>query len=337
MSRSELTNVELVVDSDAERVVETALRPKTLDEFHGQDELISHLRIVLGSAKARGEVVEHLLFVGPPGLGKTTLATIVANEMHAPLHVSSGPVLQRPGDVAAILTTVNQGDALFIDEIHRLPRACEEMLYAAMEDRQLDVVVGKGPSARSLRLEIPPFSLLAATTRTGLVAGPLRDRFGFVGQLDLYAVEALTKVVQRSAAVLDISIDEFGAHVIAARGRGTPRVANRLLRRVRDYVEMGAGGTIGATLAAEALAFFGVDDRGLDKVDRRILQYLCEIGPDHAVGLATLAHACGEEAVTIEDAHEPFLLREGLILRTPRGRLASPKAFAHMNITYPAR
>lgn len=320
------------VAGENERRAEVSLRPPTLAEFVGQRDLVGHLEVVLGSARARGQCADHLLFAGPPGLGKTSLASIVASEMGSGFRVTSGPVLSRPGDLAALLTDLQDGDVLFIDELHRLSRAVEEVLYPAMEDLRLDVMIGRGPSARSIRLDLPNFTLVGATTRTGLVAAPLRDRFGFIGQLDLYEVDELRTIVERSAKLLGVAVDGAAAQIIASRSRGTPRIANRLLRRVRDYASVKDYDTVDGAVAEDALALFGVDEFGLDKVDRRILGLLCEQFSSQPVGLTTLAHACGEEPFTIEDAYEPYLLRAGLLIRTPRGRVATDRAYAHLGI-----
>lgn len=320
------------VASEVEERDELSLRPHALDEFIGQRDLVEHLRIVLGAAKARKQVVDHILFAGPPGLGKTSLAGIVAGEIGVGLRITSGPVLGRPGDLAAILTDLNDNDVLFIDEIHRLPRAVEEVLYPAMEDGRIDILIGKGPAARSIRLDLPRFSLVGATTRIGLVAPPLRDRFGFVGRVDLYDASDLEEIVLRSAELLDVPIDQRGARRIADRSRGTPRIANRLLRRVRDFAQVRGTGSISEEVADEALSLFGVDELGLDKVDRMILDVLCRRFGGNPVGLTTLSQSIGEEPTTIEDAYEPFLVQQGLILRTPRGRIGTDRAFGHLGL-----
>jgi Holliday junction DNA helicase RuvB len=320
-------------DDDAE--YDANLRPRRLDEFVGQADLVEHLGIVIQAARGRRQPVDHILFAGPPGLGKTSLAGIVAVEMGVGLRVTSGPVLARAGDLAALLTDLQEGDVLFIDEIHRLPRSVEEVLYPAMEDAKIDILIGKGPTARSIRLDLPQFTLVGATTRTGLVAGPLRDRFGFVGRLDLYTPEDLEAIVMRSAHILGVTIDIEGARRIAARARGTPRVANRLLRRVRDFAEVRGDGSVTARTAEEGLELFGIDQLGLDKVDRAILQALCERFGGRPVGLTTLAQCVGEEPDTIEDAYEPFLLQQGLVQRTPRGRAPTARAWAHLGSTPP--
>jgi Holliday junction DNA helicase RuvB len=312
---------------------DAGLRPKNLDEFVGQDQLVEHLEIVLQAARGRKQPVDHILFAGPPGLGKTSLAGIVAVEMGVGLRITSGPVLGRAGDLAALLTDLQDGDVLFVDEIHRLPRSVEEILYPAMEDAKLDILIGKGPTARSIRLDIPRFTLVGATTRTGLVAGPLRDRFGFVGRLDLYAPKDLKAIVERSARILGVRVDSEGSTRIAERSRGTPRIANRLLRRVRDFVEVRGDGVINGKSAVEGLQLFGIDELGLDKVDRAILDALCRRFEGLPVGLTTLAQCVGEEPDTIEDAYEPFLLQLGLIIRTPRGRVATARAHAHLEGT----
>ena len=316
-------------DTD-EEIEEVGLRPRTLAEFVGQSELVEHLEIVLQAARQRRQSVDHILFAGPPGLGKTSLAGIVAAEMGAGLRITAGPVLTRAGDLAALLTDLQDGDVLFIDEIHRLHRSVEEMLYSAMEDGRLDILIGKGPTARSIRLDLPRFTLIGATTRTGLVSGPLRDRFGFVGRLDLYDPADLRAIVERSARILKVRIDGEGAIRIAERSRGTPRVANRLLRRVRDFAEVRGEGFIDGATASEGLELFGVDELGLDKVDRAILTTLCTRFGGQPVGLTTLSQCVGEEPDTIEDAYEPYLVQTGLIQRTARGRVATARAWAHL-------
>ncbi len=321
--------------SGGEELEEVGLRPRSLGEFVGQSQLVEHLGIVLQAARQRRQAVDHILFAGPPGLGKTSLAGIVASEMAAGFRITSGPVLTRAGDLAALLTDLQDGDVLFIDEIHRLHRSVEEMLYSAMEDGRLDILIGKGPTARSIRLELPPFTLIGATTRTGLVAGPLRDRFGFVGRLDLYDPGDLCAIVERSARILKVRIDAAGAVRIAERSRGTPRVANRLLRRVRDFAEVRGEGFIDDDIAREGLELFGVDELGLDKVDRAILATLCVRFGGQPVGLTTLAQCVGEEPDTIEDAYEPFLVQSGLVQRTARGRVATEHAWAHIGRTAP--
>ena len=310
----------------------SGLRPNSLKDFVGQTELKEHLEIILGAAKKRDKPSDHLLFAGPPGLGKTTLANIVAEEMGVTLHSTSGPALERAGDLAAILTKLEPGDVLFIDEIHRLSKAVEEVLYPAMEDFQLDIVLGKGPAARSVRLSVSPFTLVAATTRTGLITGPLRDRFGLVARLDYYEATDLQEIVIRSAGIFDIEIDEKGSSEIARRARGTPRIANRLLRRVRDYAEMKASGRIDEATANEGLKVFGIDTRGLDKVDRAILGSLCKQFDGGPVGLSTLAISVSEPAETVEDVYEPFLIQQGFIMRTPRGRVATDAAWEHLDL-----
>ncbi|HUR48367.1 MAG TPA: Holliday junction branch migration DNA helicase RuvB [Acidimicrobiales bacterium] len=332
-----MTRKEMLATADPLEVMEElTLRPKRLDEFVGQPELKEHLSIVLGAARARGQAADHLLFAGPPGTGKTTMAGVVAAEMGTNLRITSGPALVRAGDVAAVLADLVDGDVLFIDEVHRLARAVEEVLYPAMEDFQLDVVLGKGPAARSIRLDLPRFTLVGATTRTGLITGPLRDRFGFVARLDYYDAVDLEAIVLRSAGILGVPIDAGAASEVARRSRGTPRIANRLLKRVRDFAEVRGDGKVSLKVAREALALFGVDDRGLDKLDRAVLSALCERFGGGPVGLTTLAVAVGEEPDTVEDVYEPFLLQQGFMMRTPRGRVATPAAWIHVGLQPPA-
>ncbi len=318
-----------------EAAEEITLRPRHLAEFVGQAQLKEHLDIMLEAARRRSQPADHLLFAGPPGLGKTSLAGIVANEMAAGFRITSGPALVRAGDLAAILTNLTEGDVLFVDEIHRLGRAVEEILYPAMEDFQLDIVLGKGPSARTIRLDLPRFTLVGATTRTGLITGPLRDRFGFVARLDYYSPADLDAIIRRSATILDVRLDAGGAVEIARRSRGTPRIANRLLKRVRDFAEVRGDGSIDVGVARRGLELFGVDELGLDKVDRAILTALCSRFGGGPVGLSTLAVSVGEETETVEDVYEPFLLQLGLLMRTPRGRVAMPSAWQHLGLEPP--
>ncbi|QWT17260.1 Holliday junction branch migration DNA helicase RuvB [Collinsella sp. zg1085] len=312
--------------------VERTLRPQLLDDYCGQEHIKQSLRILIQAAQDRNESLDHVIFSGPPGLGKTTLATVVAHELGAQIKTTSGPAIERTGDLAAILTNLQAGDVLFIDEIHRLNRSVEEVLYPAMEDFALDIVIGKGPAARSIRLEIPHFTLVGATTRSGMLTGPLRDRFGIAFRLDYYNVSDLAQIVTRSASILGVMIDAQAAQEIASRSRGTPRLANRLLKRVRDYAQVRGSGRIEQGITQEALRFFEIDELGLDWMDKRILETLCKTFRGKAVGLSTLASAVGEDPSTLEDVYEPYLLQQGLIIRTPQGRLGTTAAFSHLGI-----
>ena len=317
--------------------VERTLRPQRLDDYCGQEHIKQSLRILIEAAQSRGETLDHVIFSGPPGLGKTTLATVVAHELGAQIKTTSGPAIERTGDLAAILTNLQPGDVLFIDEIHRLNRSVEEILYPAMEDFALDIVIGKGPAARSIRLDIPHFTLVGATTRSGMLTGPLRDRFGISFRLDYYSVDDLAEIVCRSASILGVEIDRQSALEVALRSRGTPRLANRLLKRVRDYAQVRGSGSIDLAIAQEALRFFEIDELGLDWMDIRILETLCKTFHGRAVGLTTLASATGEDASTLEDVYEPYLLQRGLMVRTPQGRVATLAAFEHLDVEPPAQ
>ena len=327
---------EPIVDAELpeeELEFDAALRPRTLTEFVGQERIKEQLGLLIDGARARHETIDHLLISGPPGLGKTTLAGIVANELGVAFQPTSGPALDRPGDLAAILTNLEEGDVLFVDEIHRMPRAVEEVLYPALEDYKLDVVLGKGPTAKSIRLDLPRFTLVGATTRPGRITLPLRERFGFSPRLDYYSVEEIARIVRRSAGILSVIVDVEGAGEIARRSRGTPRVANRLLRRVRDFAEVRHDGQVTAEVARKGLELFEVDEAGLDKLDLAILRAVIGKFGGGPVGLSTLAAAVGEETDTVEDVYEPYLLQLGLLKRTPRGRVATERAYRHLGVT----
>ncbi|PMC63233.1 Holliday junction branch migration DNA helicase RuvB [Corynebacterium xerosis] len=319
----------------AEQDAEVSLRPKSLDEFIGQPKVRSQLELVLGGARGRGVTPDHILLSGPPGLGKTTMAMIIAQELGTSLRMTSGPALERAGDLAAMLSNLMEGDVLFIDEIHRIARPAEEMLYMAMEDFRIDVIVGKGPGATSIPLEIPPFTLVAATTRSGMLTGPLRDRFGFTAQMEFYDVPDLTKVVTRAAGILGVEVSADAAVEIASRSRGTPRIANRLLRRVRDFADVHAGGVIDIGAARAALLVFDVDELGLDRLDRAVLDALVRGHGGGPVGVNSLALAVGEEPGTVEEVCEPYLVRAGMIARTSRGRVATTTAWRHLGLEPP--
>ncbi len=321
---------------DRERVVEAALRPRRLAEFPGQPRVRDQLGLLLEAARRRGTPPDHVLLSGPPGLGKTTLAMIIAAELEQPIRVTSGPAIQHAGDLASVLSSLAEGEVLFLDEIHRMSRAAEEMLYLAMEDFRVDVIVGKGPGATAIPLELPPFTVVGATTRSGLLPAPLRDRFGFTGHLDFYATADLVTILERSARLLGVASEPDGVAEIARRARGTPRIANRLLRRVRDWAQIHGADVVDLAAAREALALFDVDERGLDRLDRAVLEALCRRFGGGPVGVANLAVAVGEEADTVETVAEPFLVREGFVVRTPRGRAATPAAWAHLGLAAPA-
>ena len=319
-------------DDGAEQQIEVTLRPQTFDEYVGQERLKRNLRLAIEAAKKRGEPIDHVLLYGPPGLGKTTMAGVIAHEMGAGLRVTSGPAIEKAGDLASILTNLADGDILFIDEIHRLGRAVEEVLYSAMEDYKLDIVIGKGPAARSVRLDLPHFTVIGATTRTGSLAAPLRDRFGHMYRLEFYTPADIAQIVRRSAAILATAIDKKAAELLSTRARLTPRIANRLLRRVRDYADVNGDGIIDMPTAQQALQLLEVDDLGLDPADRQLLSAMLKNYGDNPVGLTTIAALTGDEASTIEDFYEPYLLQIGFIERTPRGRRVTPRARKHLNL-----
>ena len=319
-------------DDGAEQQIEVTLRPQTFDEYVGQERLKRNLRLAIEAAKKRGEPIDHVLLYGPPGLGKTTMAGVIAHEMGAGLRVTSGPAIEKAGDLASILTNLGDGDILFIDEIHRLGRAVEEVLYSAMEDYKLDIIIGKGPAARSVRLDLPHFTVIGATTRTGSLAAPLRDRFGHIYRLEFYTPADISQVVRRSAAILATAIDKKAAELLSTRARLTPRIANRLLRRVRDYADVNGDGIIDMSIAQQALQLLEVDDLGLDPADRQLLSAMLRNYGDNPVGLTTIAALTGDEASTIEDFYEPYLLQIGFIERTPRGRRVTPRARKHLNL-----
>lgn len=319
---------------DEEKIQETSLRPKTLDEYIGQEKVKEGMKVYIEAAKKRGEALDHVLLYGPPGLGKTTLSNIIATEMNSNIRITSGPAIEKPGDLAALLTNLSENDVLFIDEIHRINRSIEEVLYPALEDYSLDIIIGKGPSARSIRLDLPKFTLIGATTRAGSLSTPLRDRFGIVCRLELYNNEELQTIVERSAGIMNIHIDKEGAREIAKRSRGTPRIANRLLKRVRDYAMVLGNGDIDLNITKTALAKLDIDELGLDNIDRKILETIIIKYAGKPVGIESLSATIGEEVETIEDVYEPYLMQIGFLARTPRGRIATPLAYSHLGVEY---